>query len=236
LIDGALLGSLDSSLEGLALTFELRLLLGVADLLGWSDGFLLGWSVRWSDFIDGWALGSLDGKIESVAVGGMLRLLLATEEGLLLGINQRLLWTEGTLLGAADLVGAEVGLTLEATDRLGVEDGSTLGVMVASNEPEGGGFDDTLGRDDEEPLRVCEWLGVELGLALGAEDSLGAGDREGTELGLLIGAIELGMALGAEDSIGPDDGAELLGTELGSLRGVYEKVGEGLGSMDGAFD
>ena len=126
-----MLGSLNGSLEGLTLAFELGLLLGVADLLGWSDGFLLGWPVGSSDFIDGWPLGSLDSSFESLALGGMLGLLLGAENGLLLGtfdsegealgpeLDVSLGCIEGSVLGTTEFVVVEIMLGLE----LGAVDG-----------------------------------------------------------------------------------------------------------------
>jgi hypothetical protein len=74
------------------------------------------------------------------------------------------------------------------------------------------GFGDTLGRDDGVPL--------------------GAGERLG---------VELGLTLGFEDMVVPVDGAKLCpgdpeGTGLGPVLGTDDKVGERLGSLDGAFE
>jgi hypothetical protein len=172
--------------------------------------------------------------------------------GSLLGINERLGWTEGPLLGAADLVGAELlGLTAGATDRLGCEDGgSALGaiMMCSSNEPDGVGFGDALGRDDGEPLGAGERFGVDLGLLLGISvgpiETVTDGVEEGLELGKLVGPMvdivtvsDVGLFVGFSDGALHGETVNV-GLPLPVVRGCREMDGANLGpgiglSVDG---
>jgi hypothetical protein len=61
--------------------------LGEMDVLGWTDGVAVGWTVGWTDFIDGSALGN--------SLGFELRLIV----GFSVGVPDLLGWTDGVVVG-----------------------------------------------------------------------------------------------------------------------------------------
>jgi hypothetical protein len=140
---------------------------------------------------------------------------------------------DGSLLGDELSDGtALLGSLLGINERLGRTDGSLLGAA-----------DLMVGAELEEvPLGAAGvGLGVEDGSAFGAmvgsneSDAVGLGDTLGADDGELV------FAIGFEDLVGPVDGAEVGAggpevSELGPVLAADDKVGEGLGSMDGGFD